>query len=279
MPSSFGWTDEMCNGSTIAKYLAERIPAPAFDAIQVRMDLSATAMVHESELEKLIKSSGKDSMFIKVHDENNSALPLELLWLGDDVSLEAALVAAQDPTAYGVAVKNHKVKPRFAIRFKSTDDLKNFAAANSIDDLSIYGRWRLNGLPHNCGATDVMKLLEGKGWEIFEVLYVGEHHAVFIATKQGPTSPLHYDYLKEHKQVLRFKALNQVAKDHQRAAAASARGSEQTPLGKRASQSERQKWTRQAMTKNETNPQTTKRPAATKTGSTPDSKAKKPAED
>ena len=48
MPSYFGWSDEMCTGTTIAKYLADRIPAPAFDAIQVRMDLSATALVHVS---------------------------------------------------------------------------------------------------------------------------------------------------------------------------------------------------------------------------------------
>lgn len=224
--------------------------------------------------EKLIQSSGKDSMFIKVHDDDESTLPLELLWLGDDVTLETAVLAAQDPTAYGVAVKNHKVKPRFAIRFNNNDDLKKFAAANSIEDLTNYGRWRINGLPHNCGATDVMQLLEGNGWEIYEILYVGEHHAVFIATKQGPTSPLHYDYLKDHKQVIRFKALNHVAKEHQKATAASSRGSDQTVLGKRSAQSERQKWTRQAAA-NTAIAQPVKRPTTTKTGLTPDSKAKK----
>lgn len=198
--------------------------------------------------EKLIQSSGKDSMFIKVHDDDESTLPLELLWLGDDVTLETAVLAAQDPTAYGVA--------------------------NSIEDLTNYGRWRINGLPHNCGATDVMQLLEGNGWEIYEILYVGEHHAVFIATKQGPTSPLHYDYLKDHKQVIRFKALNHVAKEHQKATAASSRGSDQTVLGKRSAQSERQKWTRQAAAKTAI-AQPVKRPTTTKTGLTPDSKAKK----
>ena len=55
--------------------------------------------------------------------------------------------------------------------------MRNFAKANAIEDLSrsMVGGDLMNGLPHNCGAVDVMKLLEGKGWEIYEILYTLEN--------------------------------------------------------------------------------------------------------
>ena len=100
MPSSFSWNDEMCNGSTIAKYLAERIPAPAFDAIQVRMDCCLRQLWCMNPNSKNSSNQvAKESLFIKVHAENDSTLPLEPLWLGDDVSLEAAASGCTRPNS------------------------------------------------------------------------------------------------------------------------------------------------------------------------------------
>lgn len=94
---------------------------------------------------------------------------------------------------FGLAAQNSKVQPRLAVRFHDPDALRSFAKNNNIDDTSIYSRWRLTGLPAQCGAADVFQLLEARKWEIHEILYVGEHHAVFLASAVGSLSTMHFN--------------------------------------------------------------------------------------
>jgi len=73
-----------------------------------------------------------------------------------------------------------------------------------IEDNSTFSRWRLSGLPSQCGAADVLQLLEPRKWEVHEALYVGEFHAFFLATTVGDISAMQFNVTSDHKQTLRM---------------------------------------------------------------------------
>ena len=74
LPFIHGWRSESCTVQSIAKILDQRIPNPSYDQIVVRQDQSATVLVHESEVLNLLKTSGQEAVFLKLH-ESSSLLP------------------------------------------------------------------------------------------------------------------------------------------------------------------------------------------------------------
>ena len=81
LPFLFGLRPEACNSRTIAKFREQHIPAPAYENITVRQDQSATVFAHESEIETLLRASGLEAVFLKLH-ETSSLLPdADTLWM------------------------------------------------------------------------------------------------------------------------------------------------------------------------------------------------------
>ena len=91
LPRYFGWTPETIRGNTVANLISQHIDLQAVENLQCREDGSATCMLHESFLIKLLAASGQDSMFIKIHASDEAHFPTELLWLPEDTTLQAAL--------------------------------------------------------------------------------------------------------------------------------------------------------------------------------------------
>ena len=121
----------------------------------------------------------------------------------------------------------------------------------------------------------MLQLLEARKWEIHEILYVGEHHAVFLASAVGSLSTMHFNVTSEHRQILRYKALNKLAQDYQK------KLSVDVPKGKGISgsttnsMSARQGWLRQVVPKQSPKPEAStgqKRNAQNPTGESPQPK-------
>ena len=118
----------------------------------------------------------------------------------------------------GLIAKNSKHTPRFAIRFNTVDDIESFTKEKELPTYINTSRWRLEGVSPTIGAAGIIQFLETKGWSIHELLYCGERHAVYTATKMGSVGPMFYRHPGSTPQQLRFKALNSLAKKEQAAA-------------------------------------------------------------
>ena len=139
LPFLFGLRPEACNSRTIAKFREQHIPAPAYENITVRQDQSATVFAHESEIETLLRASGLEAVFLKLHEASSLLPDADTLWMPPEFTLDdASQLAQSDDTTLGVVSKNSKVNPRFAIRFSDQTKLQHLAKTNHIEDLSPY---------------------------------------------------------------------------------------------------------------------------------------------
>jgi hypothetical protein len=61
--------------------LSQHVDLQGVESLQCREDGSATLMIHEPMIETLLCARGRDSMFVKIHQTDESRFPTELLWL------------------------------------------------------------------------------------------------------------------------------------------------------------------------------------------------------
>ena len=226
LPTAFGWQPDVMTGNSLTKILQQHIPAPSFDSLVIRQDQSATCLVHDSEIPKLLKASGVKGVFFKLHESSTFMPEPHLLWLPPGFTLDDAnSLAESESTSIGVVVKNAHVDARFALRFASETDLQHAAKCHSFEDTSKCSRWRLTGLPLQTGAVGALALLESRNWSIHEILYFNVNQCVFLAEKIGKCDVMHYRMSDGHSQQLHLKALNALARqqlaDHNRANQAS----------------------------------------------------------
>ena len=255
LPAVFGWRPESIQVAAVAQLLQRHIPAPSFEEITARLDHTATVLVHESVVHTLLKASGQDGVFYKLHDSSTFMPELHMLWLPTDISLEAAVsLAKSEKDSYGIAAKNTQGIPRFAMRFLDEEKLKACAKRNRFEDISGFSRWRLTGLPLHAGPAGAMALMGSRGWKVHEVLYFSELHCVFLAHTPGSCAPMYFTQPSGHKKQLHLKALNALARtqiaDHNKsvhAAKSSQAAGEPVVSGRPEQAVERQAWLRQQM--------------------------------
>jgi hypothetical protein len=279
LPYVHGWRQETCTIQSIAKILDARIPSPAYEQILVRQDQSATVPVHESEILNLLRTSGQEAVFLKLHGSSPLLQDADILWLPVEYSLDDALQLSQkDDNSLGVVSKN-KSAPRYAIRFGNQDDLRKFAKTYHIEDLSVFGRWRLTGLPVQTGTVGAFQLLTARGWEIKEILFLNESQCSFLSSKRGNTSNMYFvDCGVKHP--LQIKAVNAIARNEQAAAnkADSSKTSPGIQSGRPQTALQKDAWTRSVAAKAAMQAPASprmdsqKRLTAAKTGNTPEPK-------
>ncbi|CAE7594776.1 unnamed protein product [Symbiodinium natans] len=171
-----------------------------------------------------------------------------------DASLDQALdLASKNDHCYGIAAKNAAHKPRFALRFLDVHEFRSAAKKLGLPDSSELGRWRLSGLPVQCGMAGALTLLESKQWQVVEILYFSEVQCVFLSKTPGSTGPMFYQQAQGHRKQLVFKALNALARQQLADANKNARASAAAPpqdvaLAARPSRAvERDRWLRQVV--------------------------------
>ncbi len=89
--------------------------------------LSATFSAHSDVVDTILRMSGTDAVFYKLHESEHIRPDLELLWLPEDTSLDYALQYTKERGVFGIALKNAAIQPRLALRFMSQDALQKFA--------------------------------------------------------------------------------------------------------------------------------------------------------
>ena len=231
-PSVYGWQEEMITGTTIAKLLQKQLPNGSFFEILPRTggkSLSATFRAHSDVVDTILRMSGTDAVFYKLHESENIRPDLDLLWLPEGTSLDNALVYTKEKDVFGVALKNAAMQPRLALRFMSQDALQKFAAEKKIDDVSHLGRWKLHGVPSFAGPVAVYAILEQKKWKVHEILYFSSKHCVFLAESKGDDAPMCFAHGIHSKQ-LRFEAINSIAKKQQAESSQASRASSSQPV-------------------------------------------------
>ena len=126
-----GWQEGPIPAGILSAFLDKLIPANAYSDIQSRNDGSFTFLSHESFCEPLLKASGTDGIFLKMHASQEK---LELLWLDRQVSLSDTLAAATDKSVFGLAEKGQQgiLALRFRIPMVTLYDLPKPTTSNKI---------------------------------------------------------------------------------------------------------------------------------------------------
>ena len=133
MPERHGWPAGPHPASVIVSELTQYIPEATLAEILPREGDSVSFLVHRDYVDILLKNSGKKGIFMKTKE----GVEMELLWLAEGYDLQGALKLAAKDTCFGVVEKGGAFQPRFAIRFRSLETLRAFAAAHNTSRTSV----------------------------------------------------------------------------------------------------------------------------------------------
>jgi len=176
-----GWPAGQNPSAILADFLAKFIPREAFSEIIARNN-SFTFLCHETYCDTILKVSGKEGIFTKMHGVEDKD-KLELLWLDKAMSLEDAIATVEKhSTILGLAEKGQQ--GFLAYRFRNYGDLARFAKENGAAQDFDLQRWKVSGLPITTGIVGVHQILHSLNWEIEEVVYQDTDHVVFTCSRK-----------------------------------------------------------------------------------------------
>ncbi|CAK9030661.1 unnamed protein product [Durusdinium trenchii] len=164
-----GWQEGSAPAGMLASWLDKVTPSVAYAEIQARMDSAFTFMCHSDFCDTVLRASGTEGIFTKVHQRHSSEPEAghELLWLDPEISLNDALLVAENAGALGVVEKGNK--GRLALRFRSVEDLTTFAKSNKYDFDASLQRWKVTGVPLQAGVQGLSQMLCSLGWKVAEI--------------------------------------------------------------------------------------------------------------
>lgn len=137
-------------------------------------------------------------------------------------------------TIVGLAEKGQQ--GLLAYRFRTHGDLVRYAKENGPATNFDLQRWKLSGLPITTGIAGVFQTLQALQWEVEEVIYQDNNHAVFTCSSKGKSEQAHFIF-EDQPRTVRFKALNAAARE----AAANEAKSERPKVSKTTDRSAVQK--------------------------------------
>ena len=203
-----GWPAGQNPSAILADFLAKFIPREAFSEIIARNN-SFTFLCHESYCDVILRMSGRDGIFTKVHGFGD-AERMELLWLDKTMSLEdATALVEKHATILGLAEKGQQ--GFLALRFRDYGDMVRFAKETGIEQNFDLQRWKVSGLPVTTGIAGVHQLLHSLKWEVEEVVYQDTDRVVFTCSSKGKSEQAHFT-CEGQPRLVRFKALNASAR-------------------------------------------------------------------
>lgn len=211
----------------IAHELERIVRAAAYSEIQPRQGDTATFLLHQDFVNKVLKASGQNSIFYKDKSTNKE---FELLWLEAESSLTDACKLAEHDDVFGIATKAKSGDTRFALRFQDIEAMKSFAKAHHLPDQSDKGRFKLTGENPTIGLHGVATFLLERQWADIEVLCIADGTAIFLTSEAGDTSPAYYLlHGVKLKRQLMFKALNARAREMVKSSNIRIAGEKNTP--------------------------------------------------
>ena len=177
-----GWDPKLLRSIIVSDYLKQFMPESAFSNIVVREDGSATTLVHDSKVADVLKNSGIAHVYCKPHVDVSEWQSMEILWLPHTVAhAEALSLARAHASALGLAIKQNQEVIRFGLRFRHLVDLEKVASEIGMAPEAKLGRFKVTAVADAVGAAGVLNMMASIGWQIEEVLFVGEGHAIVSA--------------------------------------------------------------------------------------------------
>ena len=114
-----GWPLGPHPASIAVSELNKYVPVEALSEILPRNDSSVAFLVHADYIDVLLRTSGKNGVYIKEKQSN----ALELLWLDETFDLQSAVAIGNHTKALGIVEKGRSNTLRYAIRFRTLEDL------------------------------------------------------------------------------------------------------------------------------------------------------------
>ena len=144
-PEAFGWSAES-RARNITEVLEKHgVSLVGISEIQVRSDISSTFLAHSNLAERILRLSGVDGTFFKVHANSQADFAMvdtHLVWLPDHTTLASGRQMLEGLSHLGFVCKRRVEPHRFAARFASQPDAQTFCKKHSLEDLTGYGRWK-----------------------------------------------------------------------------------------------------------------------------------------
>ena len=212
-----GWISGFHPAAIFMEQIVAHVPEAAVDSVICRENGTCTFLCHESVSSKLLKASGCNGAFFKVHRDDPSFVELDLFWLPESMSFDESLQLAKHDSARGLVEKGSS--GRLAIRFESATACSEFARSQSLPDTSQLGRFKVTGIPIAAGLHGLAELLTARKWQLEQMVFMDDMHAIFLSKTRGLDDPLFWKAGNQPRQI-RFKALNAVARGMARDAAA-----------------------------------------------------------
>ena len=112
-----GWISGFHPAAIFMEQIVAHVPEAAVESVICRENGTCTFLCHESVSSKLLKASGCNGAFYKVHRDDPSFVELDLFWLPESMSFDESLQLAKHDSARGLVEKGSS--GRLAIRFES----------------------------------------------------------------------------------------------------------------------------------------------------------------
>ena len=212
--STEGWRE--IRVSNVADLLKQLVGPDNFAQIVVReQGCSATAFVLHSEVDKVLRSSGRGHVYAKMHpDETGRYTCVLFLPMGTSYRLVMDMAQQLGEVALGIVKKTGGAAPRFGIRFGKDEDMAKFAATQGLTEQATIGRYKITGTTPQMGPEGVkVMMMNSIQWEIREVLFMSDTATVVTALTNPSVNKLALRRAGGAQTILHIKAMNATAKE------------------------------------------------------------------
>jgi hypothetical protein len=138
-------------GRIVAEAVSKHINPAYFVDVNARQDNTATLMVQDVAVHDLLRASGQDHVYFRLHSTDPDADTLEIIWLPEQIPHSDALQLVAKEKTFGLALKRGANGPRYGLRFNTTEDMNAYAVKYSMGDKHKWGRFRASNIPSSVG--------------------------------------------------------------------------------------------------------------------------------
>ena len=149
-------------------------------------------MVQDVGVHPLLKASGHNHVYFRLHSSDPESDQLEIIWLSENTSYDDAIKSASEENVFGLAIKRNMDGPRYGLRFQSFTALDEYASKHGMGERHKWGRFRASNIPSSVGLRGVNDMLAPLGWHIEEIEYFGDGGVVFLASVKGDHDHMHF---------------------------------------------------------------------------------------
>ena len=176
---------------------------------------TATAYVLHTEVDKVLRASGRGHVYAKMHpDDPNRYTCVLFLPLGTSYRLGMDMAQQLGDVSLGLVKKTGGATPRFGIRFGKDEDMTKFAATQGLTEQASIGRYKITGTTPQMGPEGVKLMMQNSiQRDIREVLFMSDTATVVTVLTNPSANKLALRRTGGTQTILHIKAMNAMAKE------------------------------------------------------------------